>query len=90
MGTGVLEGRTHIPPPDGTESEESILLEPSFLIEEEVLENLGHECRALHSFELSGVRFPMDTTPSNLRRLTENDALVELILTTEYLEDIPM
>ena len=41
-------------------------------------------------FELPGVRFPTDTTPPNQRRLAENDALVELIQTTEYLEDIPM
>ena len=31
----------------------------------------------------------MDSTPSNQRRLAENDALVELIHTTEYLEDTP-
>ena len=41
-------------------------------------------------FELPGVRFPTDTTPPNQRRLAENDALVELIQTMEYLEDIPM
>ena len=60
------------------------------LVEEEVPENLSHEWRALHPFELPGVRFPTDTTPPNQRRLAENDALVELIQTTEYLEDIPM
>ena len=31
----------------------------------------------------------MDSTPPNQRRLAENDALVELIQTTEYLEDTP-
>ena len=35
------------------------------------------------------MRFPTDVTPPNQRRLTENDALVELIQTTEYLEDTP-
>ena len=50
---------------------------------------LGHEWRVLHPFELPGVRFPMDSTPPNQRRLTENDALMELIQTTEYLEDVP-
>ena len=35
------------------------------------------------------MRFPTDNTPPNLRRLAENDALVELIQTTEYLEDTP-
>ena len=46
---------------------------------------LGCEWRVLHPFELPGVRFPMDSTPPNQRRLAENDALVELIQTTEYL-----
>ena len=40
--------------------------------------------------EVPGVRHPTDTTPPNQRRLAENDALVELIQTTEYLEDILM
>ena len=31
----------------------------------------------------------MDNTPPNQNRLAENDALVELIQTTEYLEDTP-
>ena len=44
----------------------------------------------LHPFEMPGVRFPTDTTPPNQRRLAENDALVELIQTTGYLEDMPM
>ena len=35
------------------------------------------------------MRFPTDDTPPNQRRLTENNALVELIQTTEYLEDAP-
>ena len=43
----------------------------------------------LHPFEIPGVRFPMDNTPPNQRRLAENDALVELIQTTEYLKDTP-
>ena len=85
----VLEGWTHVPPPDVTELGESSLHEPSLLIEE-VPENLGCEWRVLHPFELPGVRFPTDTTPPNQRRLAENDALVELIQTTAYLEDIPM
>ena len=41
-------------------------------------------------FEIPGVRFLTDDTPLNQRRLAENDALVELIQTTEYLEDTPM
>ena len=35
------------------------------------------------------MRFPTDATPSDWRRLAENDALVELIQTTKYLEDTP-
>ena len=54
------------------------------------MRRLGCEWRVLHPFELSGVRHPTDTTPPNQRRLAENDASVELIQTTEYLEDIPM
>ena len=50
---------------------------------------MGHEWRVLHPFDLPGVRFPTDTTPSNQRHLAENDALVELIQTTEYLDDVP-
>ena len=56
---------------------------------EEIPEELGHEWRLLHPFELPGVRFPMDSTAPNQRRLAENDALVELIQTTEYLDDVP-
>ena len=69
---------------------ESDLHETPLSSEEEVPENLGLEWRVLYPFELSGVRHPTDTTPPNQRRLAENDALVELIQTTEYLEDIPM
>ena len=51
---------------------------------------MGQEWRILHLFEIPGVRFPTDATPPNQRRLAENDSLVELIQTTEYLEDTPM
>ena len=69
---------------------ESDLHEPPLPSEEEIPENLGHECGFLHPFELPGVRHPTDTTPPNQRRLAEHDALAQLIQTTEYLEDIPM
>ena len=65
-------------------------LSESSLLEEGVPENLGCEWRVLHPFEIPGVRFPTDNTAPNQRRLAENDALVELIQTTEYLEDMPM
>ena len=48
----VLEGWTHVPPPDDTESGDSSLHEPSLLIEEEVLKNLGHKWGVLHPFEV--------------------------------------
>ena len=56
---------------------------------EDIPDELGREWRVLHPFELSGVRFPMDSMPPNQRRVAENDALVELIQTTEYLDDVP-
>ena len=52
-------------------------------------DELGREWRVLHPFDLLGVRFPTDTTPSNQRCLAKNDALVELIQTTEYLDEVP-
>ena len=59
------------------------------MLAEGIPEELGHEWRVLHPFEIPGVRFPTDNTPPNQRRLAKNDALVELIQTTEYLEDAP-
>ena len=85
----VSEGQTNHHPPHGTGSAESSLSEPSLLAEGSP-ENLGHEWRVLHPFEIPGVRFPTDNTPPNQRRLAEIDALVEPIQTTEYLEDTLM
>ena len=59
------------------------------MLAEGIPDELGHECRVLHHFEIPGVRFPTDNTPPNQRRLAENDALVELIQTTKYLKDTP-
>ena len=84
----VSEEQINGPPPEGTGSAESSLSEP-YLLAEGIPENLGNEWRILHPFEISGVRFPTDNTPPNQRRMAENDALVELIQTTEYLEDTP-
>ena len=89
MGAKSFRGLDKCSSPNGTDSGESSLPEPSLLVEEEVPENLGHEWRVLHPFDLPRVRFPTDTTPPNQRRLAENDALVELIQTTEHLEDRP-
>ena len=55
----------------------------------DIPDEFGHGWRVLHLFDLPGVRFPNDTTLSNQRHLAENNALVELIQTTEYLDDMP-
>ena len=84
----IMEGQTNEP----TREEDSDESNPSDIniTFKEIPDELGHEWRVLHPFELSGVRFPMDSTPPNQRRLAENDALIELIQTTEYLDDVPM
>ena len=56
---------------------------------EVIPDELAHEWRVLHPFDLPGVRFPTDTTPPNQRRLAENNALVKHIQRTEYLDDVP-
>ena len=83
----IMEGQTNEPTREGDSDESN----PSDVnvTSEEIPDELGHEWRVLHPFELPGVRFPMDSTPPNQRRLAENDALVELIQTTEYLDDVP-
>ena len=83
----VLKGQIIEPSQEHTGSAESSLSEPYLLVRNP--KKLGHEWRVLHPFEIPGVRFPTDNTPPNQRRLAENDALVELIQTTEYLEDTP-
>ena len=83
----IAEGQINEP----TREEDSDESNPSEVnvLPKEIPDVLGHEWRVLHPFELPGVRFPMDSTPPNQRRLAENDALVELIQTTKYLEDTP-
>ena len=84
----VLEGQINEPTQDDAHSIESGGTETSVLAEG-IPEELGHEWRVLHPFEIPGVRFPTDATPPNQRRLAENDALVELTQTTKYLKDVP-
>ena len=84
----ISEGQINEPTQDDTHSTESGETETSVLAEG-IPEELGHEWRILHPFEIPGVRFHTDATPPNQRRLAENDALVELIQTTKYLEDTP-
>ena len=81
------EGRTEEQSQDDGDSEESAPLEP--LVMEGLPDELGPEWRVLHPFDIPGVRCPTEDTPPNHRRLAENDTLVELIQTAEYLEDAP-
>ena len=37
---------------------------------EEIPDELGHEWRVLHPFDLPGVRFPTDSTPPNQREIS--------------------
>ena len=84
-----MERHINEPTQEDTCSSESSATETSVLAER-VPEELGQEWRILHPFEIPCVRFPTDATLPNQRRLAENDALVVLIQTTEYLEDTPM
>ena len=81
------EGQIEEQSQDDDESEENETLEP--LVIEGLPDELGPEWRILHPFEIPGVRFPTEDTPPNHRRLAENDTLMELIQTAEYLEDVP-
>ena len=72
----LTEGQISEPREEGNSSGESSIIET---FPEEIPDELGHEWRVLHPFDLPGVRFPTDTTPSNQRRLAENDTLVKLI-----------
>ena len=84
----IAEGQINEPARENASSNESNLSTID-VVPEEIPDELGHEWRVLHPFELPGVRFPTDSTPPNQRRLAENDALIELIQTTKYLDDVP-
>ena len=81
------EGQIEAQSQDDISSEENDTLEP--LVMEGLPDELGPEWRILHPFEIPGVRNPTEDTPPTHRRLAENDTLVELIQTAEYLEDAP-
>ena len=83
----ISEGQIEEQSREDDDSEENETLEP--LVIEGLPDELGPEWRVLHPFEIPGVRFPTEDTPPNHRRLAENDTLVELIQTAEYLEDAP-
>ena len=83
----ISEGQIEEHSREDGDSEESAPLEPFVL--EGLPDELGPVWRVLHPFEIPGVKFPTEDTPPNHRRMAENDALVELIQTAEYLEDAP-
>ena len=83
----VSEGQIEEHSREDGDSEDSTPLEP--LVLEGLPDELGPEWRVLHPFEILGVRFPTEDTPPTHRRMAENDALVELIQTAEYLKDAP-
>ena len=83
----IAEGQIEEHPREDEDSVESVPLEP--LVLEDLPDELGPEWRVLHPFEIPGVRFQTEDTPPNHRRLAENDTLVELTQTAEYLEDAP-
>ena len=83
----ITEGQTNEPARE-EDSDESNSSDEN--VTEDIPDELGCEWRVLHPFELPGVRFPMDSTPQNQSRLAENAALVGLIQTTKYLDDVPM
>ena len=81
------EGQIEEQSRDDISSEENDTLEP--LVIEGLPDEFGPEWRVLHPFDIPGVRNPTEDTPPTHRRLAENDTLVELIQTAEYLEDAP-
>ena len=80
------EGQVEEQSQDNDESENDTI-EP--LVMEGLPDELGPEWRILHPFDIPRVRNPTEDTPPTHRRLAENDTLVELIQTAEYLEDAP-
>ena len=84
----LTEGQTNEPQREDASSSEN----DTSVVEtlpDEIPDELGHEWRVLHPFDLPGERFPTDTMPPNQRSLAENNALAERIQTTEYLDDGP-
>ena len=62
----ISEGQINELTQEDTNSAESGLTE-SYVLAEGIPEELGHEWRVLHPFEIPGVRFPTDNTPPNQR-----------------------
>ena len=60
----VSEGQINEPSQEGTGSAESSSTEP-YLLAEGIPEELSHEWKVLHTFEIPGVRFPTNNSPPN-------------------------
>ena len=60
----ISKGQINKPTQEDTNSAESGLTE-TYVLAEGIPEELGHEWRVLHPFEIPGVRFPTDNTPPN-------------------------
>ena len=60
----ILEGQINEPSQEGADPAGCSPAEP-YVLAEEFQEELGHEWRVLHPFEIPGVRFPTDNTPPN-------------------------
>ena len=62
----IAEGQINEPRTDDASSSESNTSTIETL-PEDIPDELGHEWRVLHPFELTGVRFPMDSTPPKIK-----------------------
>ena len=66
----ISEGQINEPTQDDTHSTESGQTE-TYVLEEGIPEELGHEWRVLHPFEIPGVRFPTDDTPPKSEEISQ-------------------
>ena len=51
--------------------------------------NPDERWKVFHPYDLPGVRRPTMTTPENIRRMAESEALIESVQTMEYLNEFP-
>ena len=65
----VSEGQINEPTQEGKDFAENNPSEPYVLVEG-IPDELGHEWRVLHPFEIPGVRFPTDNDPPNQKKIS--------------------
>ena len=51
--------------------------------------NPDERWKVFHPYNIPGVRRPTMTTPGNIRRMAESEALTESVQTMEYLNEFP-